>query len=54
MKGGNLVRVNIEQGVSDDEMSEVISEDINDGDVVVLEDKKANEKQRAMRMRMPR
>ena len=54
LKNGNLVRVNIEQGVSDDEMSEIISEDIAEGDVVVLEDKKANEKQRAMRMRMPR
>ena len=54
MKNGNLVRVNIEEGVSDDEMSEIVSEDISVGDVVVLEDKKANEKQRAMRMRMPR
>ena len=54
MKGGKLVRVNIEQGVSDDEISEIISDNINVGDVVVLEDKKANERQRAMRMRMPR
>ena len=54
LKDGNLVRVNIEQGVFDDEMSEIISEDINVGDEVVLEDKKASEKQRTMRMRMPR
>jgi len=54
LKKGNLTRVNIAQGVSDDEMSEIISDKINVGDVVVLEDKAANEKQRAMRMRMPR
>ncbi len=54
LKNGNLVRVNIEQGVSDDEVSEIISDKINVGDVVVLEDKTANEKQRTMRMRMPR
>ena len=54
LKNGKLTRVNITQGVSDDDMSEIISDKINVDDVVVLEDKKANEKQRAMRMRMPR
>ena len=54
LKNGKLERVNILQGVSDDEMSEIISDKINAGDVVVLEDKVANEKQRKMRMRMPR
>ena len=54
LSDGKLGRVNIVQGVSDDEMSEIISDKISAGDVVVLEDKKANEKQRALRMRMPR
>lgn len=54
LKDGKLTRINISQGVSDDEVSEIISDKIKVGDVVVLEDKVANEKQRSMRMRMPR
>ena len=54
LKDGKLNRVNIAQGVFDDEVSEIISDEINVGDIVVLEDKSAAEKQRQMRMRMPR
>ena len=54
LKNGKLDRVNIVQGVADDEMSEIISDSVKEGDAVVLEDKSAAEKQRAMRMRMPR
>ena len=54
LKDGKLNRVNIAQGVFDDEVSEIISDEINEGDIVVLEDKSAAEKQRQMRMRMPR
>ena len=46
--------MNIVQGVSDEELTEIISDEINVDDVVVLEDKSSSKKQREMRMRMPR
>ena len=51
---GKLVRKTIKTGVSDDEMTEIISDKIKVGDMVVVEDKNAVVNKSQMRMRMPR
>lgn len=48
-KKGKPVRVNIETGVSDDSYTEIISEEIKDGDVVYTRSLNANKKQSEMR-----
>ena len=53
-QGGKLSRVSIKTGVSDDEMTEIISDKIKVGDLVVVEDKNAAVNKSQMRMRMPR
>ena len=54
MKGGKLERVDVTTGVSDDEVTEIISDKVKVGDEVVLEDKNAPTQKSNMRMRMPR
>lgn len=54
MQDGKPVRVTIATGVSDDEMTEIISDKIKAGDKVILEDKNAAVNKSQMRMRMPR
>ena len=54
IKDGKLKRVDVETGVSDDEVTEIISNKIKAGDEVVVEDKNAAVKKSNMRMRMPR
>lgn len=54
MNKGKLERVSIKTGVSDDEMTEIISDKIKVGDKIVIEDKNAEIKKSQMRMRMPR
>lgn len=51
---GKLMRKTIKTGVSDDEMTEIISDKIKVGDMVVVEDKNAVVNKSQMRMRMPR
>ena len=54
LKNGKPERVNIATGVSDDEHTEIISENLKEGETVILEDKKAAVQKSNMRMRMPR
>lgn len=54
MQKGQLTRLPITTGVSDDEQTEIISDKIKEGDLVVLEDKNAAVSKSQMRMRMPR
>ena len=54
LKNGKPVRVNVVAGVSDDDETEIISDQIKAGDEVILEDKNAALQKSNMRMRMPR
>lgn len=54
LRNGQPVRVNIIAGVSDDENTEIISDQIKAGDEVIIEDKNAAVNKANMRMRMPR
>lgn len=54
LKNNELSRIDISVGISDDDYSEIISNKIKEGDLVVLEDTMNTEKQSQMRMRMPR
>ncbi|MCQ2740938.1 MAG: efflux RND transporter periplasmic adaptor subunit, partial [Alphaproteobacteria bacterium] len=55
LKNGKLVRESVTTGVSDDDVTEIISNNIKAGDIVVVEDKNATAKKTSgMRMRMPR
>ena len=54
LKNGKPERVNVTLGVANDDFTEIKSDKINLGDEVILESKSNNEKQRNMRMRMPR
>ena len=49
-KKGKPVRVNIETGVSDDTYSEIISEEIKEGDIVYTRNLKSGKKQQQMRV----
>ena len=53
-KGGKLDRFNVEVGASDDDMTEIVSNSIKEGDEVVLESGNGAENKTNMRMRMPR
>ena len=53
MKNGQPERISVKIGISDDENTEIISENLKIGDKVVLEKSETNGKERAMRMRMP-
>ncbi len=54
LKNGKPERINVITGVSDDDRTEIISDEINVDSVVILEDKNAVGIQTNMRMRMPR
>ena len=54
LKNGKPERVNIATGVSDDDHTEIISENLKEGETVILEDKNAAVQKSNMRMRMPR
>ena len=54
LKGGKPERVNVITGVSDDEVTEIVSDEIKVGDSVILENKSVEEQKANMRMRMPR
>lgn len=54
LRKGQLTRLPITTGVSDDEVTEIISDKIKVGDVIVVEDKNAAVDKSKMRMRMPR
>jgi HlyD family secretion protein len=54
LRNGKPERINVMLGVANDDFTEVKSEKIKIGDEVILESKSNNEKQRNMRMRMPR
>ena len=54
MDGETPRRITIKIGISDDEETEVISDDLREGMDVILEKSGGAEKIRAMRMRMPR
>ena len=49
-KKGKPVRINIETGVSDDNYSEIISEEIKEGDIVYVRNLTAGKKQQQMRV----
>ena len=53
-KNGKLQRINIVAGASNDDVTEIISDNIKIGDEVVLEIKNGSEKKSNMRIRMPR
>ena len=53
-KNGKLQRINIVAGASNDDVTEIISDNIKIGDEVVLEIKNDSEKKSNMRIRMPR
>lgn len=53
MKDGEPERVSIKTGVSDDNNTEVISQDLHEGDAIILEKANADSKQATMKMRMP-
>lgn len=52
-KNGKLQRINIVAGASNDDVTEIISDNIKIGDEVVLEIKNGSEKKSNMRIRMP-
>jgi len=54
LKDQKPTRINISTGVSDDEWTEIISDQINQGDKIILEDKNTTTDKTNMRMRMPR
>ncbi len=53
-RNGKAERVSIVTGVADDDRTEIISDSIKAGDMVILEDKTADVAKANMRMRMPR
>ncbi len=54
LRKGQPVRITVKTGVSDDNNTEVSSDDLFEGDEVILERKGAEELERQMRLRMPR
>lgn len=54
LRKGQPVRITVKTGVSDDNNTEVSSDDLKEGDEVILENKSAEELERQMRLRMPR
>ncbi len=54
LKDGRPERVNVVTGVSDDEVTEIVSDKIKVGDLVILESKGVEGQKANMRMRMPR
>ncbi len=53
LRKGKPTRINVITGIADDDFTEVFSEQLKDGDEVILEDKKETEK-RAARLRLRR
>ena len=54
LKGGKPKRVNIVTGVSNDDVTEIVSDVVKVGDEVILENKNIDAQKADMRMRMPR
>ncbi len=54
LRKGQPVRITVKTGVSDDNNTEVSSDDLFEGDEIILERKNAEELERQMRLRMPR
>lgn len=53
LRDGQPVRISIKVGVSDDNNTEILSDELKDGDEVIVS-KSTTEEQRKMRLRMPR
>ena len=54
LQNGKPKRINIATGVSNDDMTEIVSDVINVGNEVILENKNVDAQKANMRMRMPR
>lgn len=54
LKKSKPERINIEEGISDDNNTEIISNDIKQGDIVIVAKKGGFNKNQNMRLRMPR